>query len=73
MVERFENLNIILGDWAKEKIHKSLVDALNRYEKQEDEKTRFYFTKWLRKNTRTVPVGSRARLSLTKKRKLTWR
>ena len=45
MVERFENLNIILGDWAKEKIHKSLVDALNRYEKQEDEKTRFYFTK----------------------------
>ena len=34
MVERFENLNIILGDWAKGKIHKSLVDALNRYEKE---------------------------------------
>ena len=32
MVESFENLdNIILPDWAKEKIQKSLVDALNRY------------------------------------------
>ena len=33
MAERFENLDIILRGWAKEKISKSLVDALNRYEK----------------------------------------
>ena len=32
MAESFENLdNIILPDWEKEKIQKSLVDALNRY------------------------------------------
>ena len=42
MAERFENLDNILGDWAKEKIHISLVVALNRYEKQEDKKNRFY-------------------------------
>ena len=68
MAERFENLDNILGDWAKEKIHISLVVALNRYEKQEDEKNRFYdFKKWLRKNTRAVSVGSRARVILKKK------
>ena len=31
MAERFENLYNILRDWAKEKIQKSLFDALNRY------------------------------------------
>ena len=31
MAERFENLYNILRDWAKEKIQKSLLDALNRY------------------------------------------
>ena len=31
MAERFENLDNILRDWAKEKIQESLVDALNRY------------------------------------------
>ena len=30
MAERFENLDKILLAWAKEKILKSLVDALNR-------------------------------------------
>ena len=38
MAERFENLDNILRDWAKEKISKSLDDALKRYEKQEEEK-----------------------------------
>ena len=35
MAERFENLDNILRDWAKEKISKS---ALNRCEKLEEEK-----------------------------------
>jgi len=33
MVESFENLNNILCDWGKDKVQKSLVEALNRYEK----------------------------------------
>ena len=41
MTERFENLDHILRDWVKEKISKSLDDALNRYEKQEEGKNRF--------------------------------
>ena len=38
MAERFENLDNILRDWVKEKIFKSLDDAWNRYEMQEEEK-----------------------------------
>ena len=45
MAERFENLDDILRDWVKEKISKNLDDALNRYEKQEEEKNRFFFRK----------------------------
>ena len=43
MAERFENLDNILSEWTKEKIPKSLDDALNRYEKQEEEKRLFLF------------------------------
>jgi len=38
MAERFENLDNILRDWAKDKVQKSLVEALNRYEKKEEER-----------------------------------
>ena len=38
MVESFEKLDNILRDWAKDKVQKSLVEALNRYEKQEGER-----------------------------------
>ena len=38
MAESFENLDNILCDWAKDKAQKSLADALNRSEKQEEEK-----------------------------------
>ncbi len=41
MAESFENLdNIlqILRDWAKDKGQKSLAEALNRFEKQEEER-----------------------------------
>ena len=38
MSESFDNLDNILLDWAKNKIQKSLVEALNRYEKQGEER-----------------------------------
>ena len=43
MAERFENVDNILRDWAKEKTQKRPVDALNRYEKYEIEKRPFLF------------------------------
>ena len=43
MVERFDNLDNILRDLMKEKIPKSLIDALNRFEKQEEEKKPILF------------------------------
>ena len=38
MAENFENLHNILRDWAKDKVQKSLVEALNRHEKQREER-----------------------------------
>ena len=38
MAESFDNLDNILREWTKEKVQKSLVEALNRYEKQEEER-----------------------------------
>ena len=38
MAESFENLDNILRDWAKDKGQKSLVEALNRFQKQEGER-----------------------------------
>ena len=43
MVERFDNLDNISRDSTKEKIPKSLIDALDRFEKQEEEKKPFLF------------------------------
>ena len=43
MVERFDNLDNILSDSMKVKIPKSLIHALNRFEKQEEEKKPFLF------------------------------
>ena len=34
MAESFDNLDNILRNWAKDKVQKSLVEALNRYEEQ---------------------------------------
>ena len=36
MVESLDNLDSILGDWEKDTVRKSHVEALNRYEKQEE-------------------------------------
>ena len=38
MAEKFENSDSILRDWAKDKVEKSLVEVLNRYEKQGEER-----------------------------------
>ena len=38
MAERFENLDNIFRDWAKDKAQKSLAEALNRFEKPENER-----------------------------------
>ena len=38
MAESFESYDNILRDWAKNKVHKSLAEALNRFEKPENER-----------------------------------
>ena len=39
MAEKFENSDNIVRDWAKDKVEKSLVEVLNRYEKQGEERS----------------------------------
>ena len=47
MAESFENLDDIYPDWAKDNV-KSLDEAINRYEKQEEERKKtFLFTNLL--------------------------
>jgi len=38
MAASFESLDNILRDWAKDKVQQSLIGALNRYMKQEEER-----------------------------------
>ena len=38
MAESFENYDNILRDWGKDKVQKSLTEALNRFEKPESER-----------------------------------
>ena len=38
MAERFENVDNILLDWAKDKVHKSLAEALNKFDKPENQR-----------------------------------
>ena len=45
MAEGFENLDTILRDWAKDKVQKSLVEALKRYEKQRKNDKAVFFRK----------------------------
>ena len=42
MAENFETLQNILADWANEEIEISLVEAVDKFQKEEEEKTRFY-------------------------------
>jgi len=43
MAESFEYLDNILRDWEKDKVPKSLVEAVNRQEKQKEERKRRFF------------------------------
>ena len=65
MAESFENLDHILHDMGKSQVQKSIVEALDRYEKHSLAGRRkikpFHSQKMAQKNTRAV--GSRARLS----------
>jgi len=56
MAESFENLDSILHDWAKDKRKKSIVEAMNRYEKHSlaGKIKPFFLRKWLRNNSRSV-------------------
>ena len=38
MAASFENLYNILRDWAKDEVQKSLTEALNGFEKQQEER-----------------------------------
>ena len=38
MAESLKNLDNILRGWAKDKVQKGLAEALNRFEKQEEER-----------------------------------
>ena len=52
MAESFENLDNILHDWAKNKVQKGIVEALNRYGKHSlarKRKSCSFFQKRLRK------------------------
>ena len=69
MAGRFENLDNILRDWANDKVQKTLAEALNRCEKQKEERLRsFLYRKLLRKNTRTVAVGTKHKIGIGKPR-----
>ena len=42
MADNFETLENILPDWANEEIEITLVEAVDKFQKEEEEKTRFY-------------------------------
>ena len=42
MAENFETLENILPDWANEEIEITLVEAVDKFQMEEEEKTRFY-------------------------------
>ena len=46
MAESFENLDDILGDLVNEDFEKSLVEAVDSYDKQEKRHAELNITKW---------------------------
>ena len=42
MADNFETLENILPDWANEEIEITLVEAVDKFQKEKEEKTRFY-------------------------------
>jgi len=63
MVESFENLDHILHDWARDNNKKSIVEALNSYEKdslagKRKIKPFSFLKKWHRKKVSSSPLSS---------------
>ena len=60
MAESFENLDGILPDWVNEDIEKRLVQAVDKFQKQEEEKARFFVENetmhWASWNSTTEPL-----------------
>ena len=70
MAENFETLENILPDWANEEIEITLVEAVDKFQKEEEEKTRFYVENDLEKILEQSNNFFAAHLSNTKSRNL---
>ena len=58
MAENFETLENILPDWANEEIEITLVEAVDKFQKEEEEKTRTFLRgEWLGKNSGAISVA----------------
>ena len=64
MVESFENLDNILRDWVKDKVQKTIVEALNRYEKLKEERKKKYSSSLSRQSSETKPNTKLVKLCL---------
>ena len=70
MAENCETLENILPDWANEEIEITLVEAVDKFQKEEEEKTRFYVENDLEKILEQSNNFFAAHLSNTKSRNL---
>ena len=70
MADNFETLENILPDWANEEIEITLVEAVDKFQKEEEEKTRFYVENDLEKILEQSNNLFAAHLSNTKSRNL---
>ena len=70
MAENFETLENILPDWANEEIEITLVEAVDKFQKEEEEKTRFYVENDLEKILEQSNNFFASHLSNTKSRNL---
>ena len=54
---------MLLHNWAKDKVQKSIAEALNRSKSRKKKEKAISFRTWSRKNSQAVSVGSLARLN----------
>ena len=67
MAESFENLDDILADWVNEDFEKSLVEAVDSYDKQEKErKSRFSVENDLTKLLKQSQSNARSNFRITR-------
>ena len=70
MADNFETLENILPDWANEEIEITLVEAVDKFQMEEEEKTRFYVENDLEKILEQSNNFFASHLSNTKSRNL---